>query len=243
MRDDLMQRAALLFLCGKYRYRLGRCRVSRLPLAFIRLDPRTIDADVVVGATIRSCFVVVKTHGIDSIADLVNLLASAEHRRNRSPLFEMVERMERWPRTCAPPAKRWPALATSRLRATRIEDRRLSVHGGADRREELRDARRPHLRDGRPPALHETRHTAEAAGAPLDNMGLTFEFGVSRILRGAGLRACSRACLTCEHHVLLEDNTIACNHAQRPDMPAPVIRLMAGCDQHELVKAQPVDAK
>ena len=43
-------------------------------------------------------------------------------------------------------------------------------------------------------------------------MGRTFEFGVSRILRGAGLRACSRACLTCEHHVLLEDNTIACDH-------------------------------
>jgi len=243
MRDDLMQRAALLFLCGKYRYRLGRCRVSSLPLAFIRLDPRTIDADVVDDATIRSCFGVVKTHSIDSIAELANLLASGEHRRNRSLRLEMVERMERWPGTCAPPAKRWPARATSGVRATRIEDRRWPVHGGADRREELRDARRPHLRDGRPPALHETRHTPEAAGAPLDNMGLTFEFGVSRILRGAGLRACSRACLTCEHHVLLEDNTIACDHAQRPDMRAPVIRWMAGCERHELVKAQAGDAK
>src|SRR5205823_2073583 len=117
---------------------------------------------------------------------------------------------------------------TSRLRATRTEDRRWPVHGGAGRREELRDARRPHLRDGRPPALHETRHTAEAAGAPLDNMGLTFEFGVSRILRRASLRACSRACLTCEHYVLLKDNTIECNHAQRPDMPAPIGRWTAG---------------
>ena len=243
MRNDLMQRAALLFPCGKYRYRLRRCRVSSLPLAFIRLDPRTTDADVVDGATIRSCFGVVKTHSIDSIVELVNLLASGEHRRNRSSLLVMVERIERWPRTCAPPAKRWPARATNRLRATRIEDRRWPVHGGADRREELRDARRPHLRDGRPSALHETRHTAEAAAAPLDNRGLTFEFGYSRILRGADLRACSRACLACEHYVLLEDNTIACNHAQRPDKPAPVFRWLAGCDQHEMVTAQAGGAK
>lgn len=213
MRNDLMQRAALLSLCGKYRYRLGRCRVSSLPLAFVRLNPRTIDADVVDQATIRSRFGVVKTHSIDSVAELANLLASGEHRRNRSPLLEMVERMERWPRTCAPPAKRWPARAISRLRATRIEDRRWPVRGGADRREELRDARRPHLRDGRPPALHETRQTAEATGAPLDNVGLTIEFGVSRI------------------------------HAQQPDMPAPVGRWTAGCDQHELVRAQAGDAK
>lgn len=100
MRSDLMQRAALRFLCGRYRYRLGRCRASSLPLAFIRLNPRTIDAEVVDGATIR-----------------------------------------------------------------------------------------------------------------------------------------------CEHYVLLEDNTIACDHAQRPDMPAPVGRWTSGCDQHELIKAQAGDAK
>lgn len=243
MRNDLMQRAALLSLCSKYHCRLGRCRVGSPPLAFIGFNPRTINADIVEGATIRNYFGVVKTRSIDSIAELANLLGSGEHRRNRSPLLETVERMERWRRTCAPPAKRWPARATSRLRATRIEHRRLSVHGGADRREELRDARRPHFRDGRPPALHETRHTARAASAPFDNMGFAFEFGVSRILRGAGLRACSRACPTCEHDVLLGDNTITCNHALRPDRWAPVIRWMAGCHRHELVKAQAGDAK
>lgn len=84
---------------------------------------------------------------------------------------------------------------------------------------------------------------AEAASAPFDNMGFTFEFGVSRILRGAGLRACSMACLTCEHDVWLGDNTITCNHALRPDMRAPAIRWMAGRDRHELVKAQTGDAK
>ncbi len=243
IRNNLMQRADLLSLCSKYRYRLGRCRAGSPPLAFIRFNPRTINADVVEGATLRSCFGVVKTRSIDSIAELANLLAIGEHHRHRSPLLEMVERMERWPRTCAPPAKRWPARATSRLRATRIEHRRWSVHGGADRREELRNARRPHFRNGRPPALHETGHTVEAAGPPLESMGFTFEFGASHILRGAGLRACSRACLTCEHDVLLGDNTITCNHAQRPDMRAPVTRWMAGCDRHEPVKAQSGDAK
>src|SRR5207249_4055043 len=71
MRNDLMQPAALLSLCSKYRYRLGRRRVGSPPLAFIRFNPRTIDADVVDGATIRSCFGVVKTRSIDSTADLL----------------------------------------------------------------------------------------------------------------------------------------------------------------------------
>lgn len=43
-------------------------------------------------------------------------------------------------------------------------------------------------------------------------------------------------CLNCALHLFTEQEGVMCNHPQRPNAPAPVIRWFRGCPQHVPMK-------
>lgn len=42
---------------------------------------------------------------------------------------------------------------------------------------------------------------------------------------------------------MLEGKTLVCNHPERPDAPAPIVKWTAGCKQHEPVQTPAGGAK